>query len=552
MKNLVWLSACILIIFASCSESQRSFDRRLTDAERLLAVDCDSALALIADIEPGNLHHDSLKAKLHYVRGYAHLRQNRSLLQDSLVGMAHIYYSGKDTFRDIQSGVLLASYKYWVGDPRGAIAFLDSIISLPNVPDSLMVKPLRIRTFFGAAEYQGEGNIPYAKRLILLEKDTMRKIEAKYMLISAYECSNQCDSALMLVDELIDYAKAHKWGDKQFQFELERAQLLTELGREQESQQVIADIFRKSSADNGAADYLHLQNAVNNLNSGNIPVAKRELQLADSFALKLRGQNDGYYRSYSNLLNAMIDFKQTGRMRLAHVSALNNRQQERFNRMEASQWESERSALRLQARSMELRAESERKTMVILVLVFIALTVAAGAVIIMRNRRRKEIEIEERAEALELMVEELKSTPVVKSSSEKETLRRAMMQHLGIIRMVAETPTESNRDMLRRISSIENDSADTSLVNWSSLFDAVDTLYDNFHHKLHQQLGAVLSDKEEQIIVLMVAGFSTKEIGVITSQSAATIYVRKSSIRKKLGIPQKEDIVAYVGDWLKR
>ncbi|MDE6083920.1 MAG: LuxR C-terminal-related transcriptional regulator [Muribaculaceae bacterium] len=45
---------------------------------------------------------------------------------------------------------------------------------------------------------------------------------------------------------------------------------------------------------------------------------------------------------------------------------------------------------------------------------------------------------------------------------------------------------------------------------------------------------------------LMVAGFSTKEISVITGQTTSTIYVRKTSIRKKLGVPEKEDIVRYL------
>lgn len=44
----------------------------------------------------------------------------------------------------------------------------------------------------------------------------------------------------------------------------------------------------------------------------------------------------------------------------------------------------------------------------------------------------------------------------------------------------------------------------------------------------------------------MVAGFSTKEIAVVTAQSAATVYVRKSSIRRKLGIPEKKDIVQWL------
>ncbi|WP_370276439.1 helix-turn-helix transcriptional regulator [uncultured Duncaniella sp.] len=63
---------------------------------------------------------------------------------------------------------------------------------------------------------------------------------------------------------------------------------------------------------------------------------------------------------------------------------------------------------------------------------------------------------------------------------------------------------------------------------------------------LHERYGNLLTEKEEQIIVLMIAGFSTKEISVITSQTTATIYVRKSSVRKKLGVPEKEDIVAFL------
>ena len=45
----------------------------------------------------------------------------------------------------------------------------------------------------------------------------MRKMEALYMLLSAYEYAEETDSALYLVDELIDYARANKMGaTKQF------------------------------------------------------------------------------------------------------------------------------------------------------------------------------------------------------------------------------------------------------------------------------------------------------------------------------------------------
>jgi DNA-binding CsgD family transcriptional regulator len=86
-------------------------------------------------------------------------------------------------------------------------------------------------------------------------------------------------------------------------------------------------------------------------------------------------------------------------------------------------------------------------------------------------------------------------------------------------------------------------------VDWENLFELIDNLYSGFYSKLHRKYGELLTQKEEQIIVLMLAGFSTKEISVITGQTTATIYVRKSSIRKKLGVPEKEDIVVFLKQW---
>ena len=513
-----------------------------------MQTDTDSAMSILDAIEPSELTVDSVQAKYHYLKAWGHLRQNRSMVGDSLIGFSHNYYRGKDRVREMRSGTAFAWYKFWVGDMHGAIHLLDSISTLTNVPDSLLVQTLRIRVLLGASEYQGRELIPFARRLENVETDTLRKMEAKFLLVSAYEYAGELDSALLLTDKLIDYARNSKWGDKQFLFEIERAQILCEMGRNIESDAVIDGIFAKSSPDNGAADYLHIQYAMNALNNGDVQRASWELAKADSFAVQLRHDEDTYYRSYSNLLRTMIEFKQTGKMKITHVSRLNNRQQERYNRMIASQWESERGALQQQNRAISLKAESEHKTMVILVVSLVSILLLVGAGLIIRHRRQRELENEERAEALQKMVEELKANIVVTQPSDNaasSALRRAMLQQLGIIKMVAETPTEQNREMLRKISSIESDT-DGALVNWANVFELINNLYSGFYDKLHNKYGEHLTSKEEQIIVLMIAGFSTKEIGVVTAQTTSTIYVRKSSIRKKLGVPEKEDIVMFL------
>lgn len=547
MKKSIFLFLILAVtVVASCSGPMSRHDKEISRAERLMPAAPDSALAILEGIDPSDLKVDSLRAKFIFLKAYGHMKRNRSMIEDSLITFAHKYYRGKDIVKDIRSGIALAFYRFWVGDTPGAITMLDSLTKLSNVPDSLMTEALRIRVLLGTSEYQGRQIIPLAKRLHILENDTLRKMEAKYMLLAGYEYAGEIDSALYLVNELIDYARSRHWGDKQFLFMVEQAQLLTESGHDGESDRLIDEIFSKAGHDNGAADMLHFQYAINALNRGNVNLAAHHLKTADSIAVRLRGDEDAYFRSYSNLLHAMIDFRQHGRVRLTHINGLNNRQNERFNRAKASQLESERGALRQQNRALTLKAESAHKTVIILIISLAAILIAGVSAWLIMMRRQRERENEERIEALQKMVDEYRSAPVQEPATpDSSALRSAMLRQLGIIKMVAETPTEQNREMLRKISSIDGET-NGELVDWTKVFEMIDSLYSGFYGKLHGEYGELLSPKEEQIIVLMLAGFSTKEISVITGQTTSTIYVRKSSIRKKLGVPEKEDIVEFL------
>ena len=545
MSKLTYLFL-VIVILASCSKSEVRRDQEISQAEQLMESNPDSGLAILEAIDPSDLKVDSLKAKFHYLRAYSHLKANRSMIADSLISFAHNHYRGKDIVKDMRSGLALAWYKFWVGNTPGSIAMLDSLAELHDVPDSLMAQTLRIRVLLGASEYQGQQIIPLAKRLYQLETDSLRRIEAKYMLMGGYLYAGMVDSALNIETELIDYARRHKLGDWEFQFTVERAQLLSEAGREDESDSLIGEIFRKAGPENGGADLLHFQYALNALNRGDVSSAVSHIAIADSLADKMRGDDDPYFRSYSNMLHAMVDLKRTGRVKLIQITGLNNRQTERFNRMKASQWESERGALNQQNRALALKAESRHKTVIILVVSLFALIILGCSAWIIRVRRQRERDNEERIEALQKMVDEYRATPMQDpGTTDSSALRGAMLKQLGIIKMVAETPTEQNREMLRKISAIDGET-NGELVDWGKVFEMIDSLYSGFYSKLHRQYGEQLTPKEEQIIVLMVAGFSTKEISVITGQTTSTIYVRKSSIRKKLGVPEKEDIVEFL------
>lgn len=476
-----------------------SHDTSLDKAEQLMRSNPDSALAILEAIDPSDLKVDSLEAKFYYLKAYGHVRRNRSMIEDSLITFAHKYYRGKDIVKDIRSGIALAFYKFWVGDTPGSIAMLDSLTKLPHVPDSLMTEALRIRVLLGTSEYQGRQIIPLAKRLHILENDTLRKMEAKYMLLAGYEYAGEIDSALYLVNELIDYACSRHWGDKQFLFMVEQAQLLTESGHDGESDRLIDEIFSKAGHDNGGADLLHFQYALNALNRGDVSSAVSHIAIADSLADKMRGDDDPYFRSYSNMLHAMVDLKRTGRVKLIQITGLNNRQTERFYRMKASQWESERGALNQQNRALALKAESRQKTVIILVVSIFALIILGCSAWIIRVRRQRERDNEERIEALQKMVDEYRATPMQDpGTTDSSALRGAMLKQLGIIKMVAETPTEQNREMLRKISAIDGET-NGELVDWGKVFEIIDSLYSGFYSKLHRQYGEQLPRKRSRL-----------------------------------------------------
>ena len=179
----------------------------------------------------------------------------------------------------------------------------------------------------------------------------------------------------------------------------------------------------------------------------------------------------------------------------------------------------------------------------ILILCFIAYRIR------IRNKERitRLAEAEERIETLNHLLEEAQKEPSPDAGQDDTFFKRILLQQLGIIRMVANTPTAQNQALLRRLAETGNDEMPAEeLIAWKDLYPIIDRLYDNFYTRLMERFGSVLTDKEVQTCCLLCAGFSTKEIAVITRQAVNTVYIRKSSSRQKMGMPEGADIVEWV------
>ena len=193
----------------------------------------------------------------------------------------------------------------------------------------------------------------------------------------------------------------------------------------------------------------------------------------------------------------------------------------------------------------ELRLQKQRTQMYIGIIIVVVLLAGVYARHRYRQRIARLAEAEERIDTLNRMLEEAQQA----TNEDDAFVKRMLLQQLGVIRLVAGTPTVQNQALLRRLSELGNGQVPVEeLIVWEDLYPIIDRLYNRFHTRLKERYGSLLTDKEIQICCLLCAGFSTKEIGVITHQSASSIYVRKTSIRKKIGAEEGADIVGFVNE----
>lgn len=529
----------VLAVWAVAACSGARHEGEIERAEKVMREDPDSTLAILKAIDPDELTADSTRAKYYYVMAYAHEGQSHIALSDSMINFSDDYYRGRDLRRSISSATLLATYRFRVGEREAARRMLDSLLSLDNIPDSLLLEPLRERVHQGTYY---ESNESLIKRLMAVDKDRGWQSQYEYWLYFNYLFGGRNDSALVVLDNIIDMAARADEPERQFSYEYEKIGVLEETGRYAESL-ALADSLMKKPWGECMGHYFHLWKSVNEFNMQHYDAAAAELAKADSLAAASEEDEHEYFNSFAYVLHAVLDYRKTGRLRLMQMARLNNRRRDILRDARDIRLEAAREALEIENRRLTLKARNDRQTALLVITVLAALLFSGALIWYALAKKRKALEALERNEILQKLVDESKDTR--RDPTANEALRRAMLQQLGIIKMLAETPTEQNREMLRKISSIEKDTKG-SLVDWESVYGIIDSLYSGFYTRLHARHGAVLTDKEEQILALMVAGFSTKEISVITGQTVAVIYVRKSAVRKKLGVPEKEDIVAFL------
>lgn len=547
-KLIKYITALAAVLLTSCNSPKES-DLKLSD--ELLANNPGKALAVLDSLENnGGLDREE---QLHLVwnRAMAHQALGMSLAEDEQLPEAIAHYRSVAD-KQADSYLLEASYLNWTDRRAEAISVLDKgIAEIADSAKRVRLMAAQAGLFEQQREYKKavevlskalEYDLPKRESAILnykigLNLSLMGNPQSEYFYGQSVRLATENGDTAMACEFLRNYAD-----------------YLSNNGQYQRSNDIYYQI---GSMMPQVAELSAIQMAMagNYINLHKIDSARicNEKAIANEAKLEAKGFSDIARRVVIELERCILDYENGKHISYVDFSrycdSITTDMQAKENTLARKQEAKER----LQWVNQELKLERQRMVWMLSAAVLLLIFCGVAGYFYYRNRVQRLAEAEDRIDALTRMLAEAQSVTEEMSDGQEQKVeddaffKKVLLQQLGIIRMVASTPTSQNQVLLKRIAGIGEGKIQTdSLLVWSDLYRVIDRLYDNFHTRLTEQYGQLLTEKEIQISCLLCAGFSTKEIGVITQQSDATIYVRKTSIRKKVGASEGQDIVAYI------
>lgn len=540
----VYLLLFLLALLTACQNNDRTCIDR---AEQLLDAQPDSALSLLDQIDRPDRLEDGWKARYWFATAEAHQRLGLAMTEDSLVRFARDYYRTKepqDTARLYQSEKRLAGYLWWKGEKKEAYSLLEQLLDRSRRDGN---EAERARLLFLLSDYAATDNRFRESRLWLEELISLTDDESFRMMLYntlGVLCFYLDDEqgVVHAFDTLPSLARTHT--DSLFLWEYAQrnyADLLSDFGRQDRAIALQEEVLRHVENNTVRAQaYASLSRYY--LNKGDKERAHCYLQHADSLAATSSLSNAD--RNYLLMQHLANDYARSGLLRIKEFILFNNNWQDAMDRAAKTDQARQHTNRMLAERNLRLEIARQRGQMQLMALTFVCLLFVASLLLYIRRKRRLQAEKEEEVETLRRLL----GDAVRSNEKDDNFFKRIILQQLGIIRLVATNPTAANQQLLQRMRQITDKEVDVdTLLDWNDLYRTIDYLYDGFHTLLVSRHASVLNEKEIQLCCLLRANFSTKEISTVTQQSVRTIYQRKSVIRQKLQMEEKEDIVEFLG-----
>ena len=546
------IGAMALCLMSACANGDV---QRVQKAEELLTVNRDSAMAILREVvRPDQLPEES---KALYWFCVADIRANtmQSLSEDSMICWAAQYFRDRwlqdGAYEDymMKAGMEEAFYWWWNDDKEKAQQVLQrqqryaEEIAEKKGEHIWEVILLRISAELAMRDYDYEHVRDYTEALVRLGDEKAIHLDEVARVYNGMAITYFYLGEYDKMEESFEKAIAHT-SDSAFIVNVVRrnyADLLGEIGQTDRAirmHEELATVYREGES------WLLVESLYS---LSRLWLNKGDKQRADRYMREAEELFETYKETISSpsaeagLLahRQVLNYALHGNYQMMPLATYNNQWQEndyiRYRVAEAK----ERSMSDLREQVLRQKLAKQRQTVLLVGLVCMVLGLCLLLVYLYRRRQRLLLEKEEEIETLRIMLAS------ADKPDDKESVRKLMLQQLGVIKTIAGTPTEANQQLLARLMALNEETAN-ALIDWPSIYQTIDLVYDGFYTRLVQKYGNVLNEKELQLCCLLKADFSTKEINMLTRQSLQTIYQRKTQVRQKLSLAEAEDIAKVV------
>ena len=529
--------------------------QRVQKAEELLTVNRDSAMAILREVvRPDQLPEES---KALYWFCVADIRANtmQSLSEDSMICWAAQYFRNRwlqdGEYEDymMKAGMEEAFYWWWNDDKEKAQQVLQrqqryaEEIAEKKGEHIWEVILLRISAELAMRDYDYEHVRDYTEALIRLGDEKAIHLDEVVRVYNGMAITYFYLGEYDKMEESFEKAIAHT-SDSAFVVNVVRrnyADLLGEIGQTDRAirmHEELATVYREGES------WLLVESLYS---LSRLWLNKGDKQRADRYMREAEELFETYKETISSpsaeagLLahRQVLNYALYGHYQMMPLATYNTQWQDkdyiRYRVAEAK----ERSMSDLREQVLRQKLAKQRQTILIIGLVGVVLGLCLLSVYLYRRRQRLLLEKEEEIETLRNMLAS------ADKPDDKESVRKLMLQQLGVIKTIAGTPTEANQQLLARLMALNEETAN-ALIDWPSIYKTIDLVYDGFYTRLVQKYRNVLNEKELQLCCLLKADFSTKEINMLTRQSLQTIYQRKTQVRQKLNLAEAEDITTAI------
>lgn len=207
------------LLFWSCSCQPSGIDATLAEAERLMDVRPDSALALVESVDPSAIHSRSTRALHALLLTQAQFKNYIDVPNDSLISIAVDYYdSSRDSYRKMLANYYYGCVKYSMKSYPQALAHLLTAYDFANeLGDRFWIAmAARQLSYIYDDTYNGQESLRFAEIAFENFREIDKKSHANYALLdlaASYINTGEYGKAEESAKQVLDSALMYKDSD---------------------------------------------------------------------------------------------------------------------------------------------------------------------------------------------------------------------------------------------------------------------------------------------------------------------------------------------------